>query len=70
MGSSFGTGTFKFGQDAQVWEDSEPRSCCRGYQPAWLQRFSDKASLGKQLMTVSDVTGSERSRKKAGYPTS
>lgn len=35
MGSSFGTGTFKFGQDAQVWEDSEPR-CAPAGVPASL----------------------------------
>lgn len=70
MGGSFGTGTFKFGQDAQVWEDSEPRSCPAGGTSQPGSRDSLIRRLGKQLMTVSDVTGSERSGKKACYPTS
>ena len=68
MGGCFGTGTFKFGQDAQVWEDSEPRSCPAGGTSQPGCRDALIRPLGKQLMTISDVTGSERSKEECMLP--
>lgn len=42
---------------------------CRGYQPA-RSRDALIGSLGKQLMTISDVTGSERSKEEGVLPDS